>query len=104
MDRSNGFEKLTAQFSTRTSHFHDTPHVPSKRLASGEGDSLVKDAGELEADNHVADDHEIRIDRAGPICAQGRLEHDVGTCSVRFSPSCTTAAVTTWTASIGARP
>ena len=59
MDRSNGFEKLTAQFSTRTSHFHDTPHVPSKRFASGEGDSLVKDAGELEADNHVADGHEI---------------------------------------------
>ena len=55
-------------------------------MASGEGDSLVKDAGELEADNHVADDHEIRIDRADPICAQGRLEHDVGTCSVRFSP------------------
>ena len=38
-----------------------------------EGDHLVKNAAELVAATHVADGHEVGIDRAGPIHRQVRL-------------------------------
>ena len=39
----------------------------------GEGDHLVKNEAEMVAATHVADGHEVGIDRAEPFVARGRL-------------------------------
>ena len=74
VNRSNGSEKLNTHFATLTSLSRHNVHDSRRPFTEdADVDHLVKNAADLVAATHLADDHMTDVDHSEPFVARGRL-------------------------------